>query len=181
MLTEFQKRKFTRMFNALDINGDGGINAKDIELVIARHGEEGAGRATPANMETLAGAYRTWYSGIISLADHDRDGNVTLDEFLAFSDKMTSDEAIYEQIIGKITQMACAILDHDGDGRNDTDDYVRFCRVLRIGDEGAAARWAALSAHRGGQMSVDDMRVVLRDFFSGTDTSAPATNFLGVP
>lgn len=35
MLTPFRIRKFSRMFDALDINGDGGLSAQDIELAVA--------------------------------------------------------------------------------------------------------------------------------------------------
>ncbi|MBK6575389.1 MAG: EF-hand domain-containing protein [Sandaracinaceae bacterium] len=181
MLTSFQVRKFTRMFNALDINSDGALDAEDVELVVGRHATESAGRAEPAHLATLEAAYRAWYGGIIQMADHNQDGKVTLEEFLGFQENLMKDAALYEQIIGAITQMTCTILDHDGDGKNDTDDYVQFSRVLRIGEEGATERWAALSAHRDGLMGVEDIRAVLQDFFQGADESSPATNFLGAP
>ena len=141
MLTSFQVRKFTRMFNALDINSDGALDA-------------------------------------VAVLD---DPRVRIEEFLGFQENLMKDAALYEQIIGAITQMTCTILDHDGDGKNDTDDYVQFSRVLRIGEEGATERWAALSAHRDGLMGVEDIRAVLQDFFQGADESSPATNFLGAP
>lgn len=181
MLTNFQVRKFTRMFNALDINSDGALDPQDVELVVARHATESAGRAAPEQMAKLEAAYRAWYGGIIQMADENKDGKVTLKEFLGFQENLMKDAALYEQIIGAVTQMTCTILDHDGDGKNDSADYVQFSRVLRIGEAGAAERWAALSAHRNGLMGVEDIRAVMQDFFQGEDETSAATNFLGAP
>ena len=101
MLTSFQVRKFTRMFNALDINSDGALDAEDVELVVGRHATESAGRAEPAHLATLEAAYRAWYGGIIQMADHNQDGKVTLEEFLGFQENLMKDAALYEQIIGE--------------------------------------------------------------------------------
>lgn len=179
MLTPFQTRKFTRMFEALDVNVDAALDLEDVSFLMKRFAEQSGGKASAAELDALKAAYTEWYSGIIQMADANKDGKVSLAEFLAFQEKMTTDAALYEQIIGAITKLTCKILDRDGDGLNDTEDYVQFCRVLRIGEAGASERWATLSSKRNGRMSVDDMRGVLDDFYRGTDTNSPATNFLG--
>ncbi len=179
MLTDFQNKKFTRLFDMLDINGDKKINTSDLDLVVKRHGEASGAKPTPERLAKLTATYHAWYSGMIEMADTNRDGNVTIEEFLAFQDKIVNDDALYQQIIGSITQLTCQIIDRDGDGRNDAEDYVSFCEVFRIDVTGARARWAALDENHDGFLNVDDVTLVLRDFFKGSDPNSPATSYFG--
>jgi Ca2+-binding EF-hand superfamily protein len=182
MLTSFQVRKFTRMFNALDINSDGALDAEDVELVVGRHATESAGRAEPAHLATLEAAYRAWYGGIIQMADHNQDGKVTLEEFLGFQENLMKDAALYEQIIGAITQMTCTILDHDGDGK---ERHRRLRAVLpraahrRGGRHREVGR--AVRPPRRPEWVWKTFAPCCRTSSRAPTRSSPATNFLGAP
>ena len=179
MLSDFQKKKFTYLVKVMDPSGDGHIDDKDLELVVQRVAEVRGAGTPAAKLKELSDKYRFMHAGMMSMADTNKSGHVTLDEWLAYLDKVVADKAMYEQLVGALTGLFHELMDHDGDGKNDLADYKSFLRVLRVDEAQAADIFKRLDKNGDGQVTLPELNELLVDFYKGTDPEAPGNYFFG--
>src|SRR5437868_6466249 len=98
MLTDFQKKKLSRLFAVLDADHNNQLERNDYTDVVSNlariHGwVPGSPQYTKA--EAL---YLTIWDKLKGLADQNGDGKVTLEEFLEFHALMLSTPEMYEEL-----------------------------------------------------------------------------------
>src|SRR5947207_11453294 len=169
MLTEFQQRKLTRMFDLYDANKDGYISAADYERV-------GEGFATStgcapgsADYEKLRATYLGFWEQLRQSADADQDGKVTREEFLASYDALL---AMRETIAG-VSQAILQLTDRDGDGKITPSEFS--ANLQAYGVDAPAAAEAFRHLDRDGDGFIDNAELVqnVEEFFFGDDPNAP--------
>jgi Ca2+-binding EF-hand superfamily protein len=127
----------------------------------------------PDRLAEVSEKYRIMYAGMMEMADTNRDGKVTLEEFLAFEDQMLGDRETYDQMAGAITDLYGELLDRNGDGKNDVDDYRAFLETLRVDSSQAAEIFKALDKNGDGQLTRAELQETLLEFYLSNDTGAP--------
>jgi len=176
MLTDFQKTKLSYLFKLVDANQDDRIDNSDLEVLVERLGEMAT---DPDRLAEVSAKYRVMYAGMMEMADTNRDGKVTLEEFLAFEDKMLGDREMYDQMAGAITDLYGELLDRNGDGKNDVDDYRAFLKTLRVDTSQADDIFKALDKNGDGQLTRAELQETLLEFYLSNDTGAPGNSFFG--
>lgn len=180
MLSDLQKRKFTRAFRVLDGDGDGDLRREDFDA-IGNNLAAGLGLAEGSEgRRNLVEAYRAEWEKLLKNADANGDGKIQLDEWLALQDRLVSDKAMFEEIVRSFSASLFQLFDRDRDERVTLDDLKVFWRAYRITDEEAhAAMWRKLDPSGAGYLTREQMRTVNAEFYLSDDPEAPGNYIWG--
>jgi hypothetical protein len=179
MLNDFQTKKFTHMFKLLDRSGDHFIDGADLELTVAALAKVRGLEADAPVLQALLERYRAFHAAMVQMADANKDGKVSLEEHLAYHQAMAEDEATYQGMIPGIAGLFGELLDHDGGGKNDVDDYRLFLRAMRLPEGNAAATFKSLDKNGDGVLSQTELQEILREFFFDATGAAVGNTFFG--
>lgn len=179
MLGDSQKRKFEHLFTRMDANGDGQIDASDLELIVTRVGEVRGPNADASRLAALSEKYRFMHQGMVAMADTDKSGKVSKQEWVAYLDKVVNDQAMYAQVIGALTQLFHQLIDRNGDDKNDVEDYRAFLQVIRADASAADATFGKIDSDGDGELSLENLEVAMKDFFQNDGLGGPGTYFFG--
>lgn len=179
MLSDYQNKKFSHVFKMLDRNGDQHIDKRDLEGIVAALAEVRGLAASSPRVSELLGRYRAMHDAMVSHADTNEDGKVTLREFLDHQQILLDHEDQYRDEVNKIAELFCEILDHDSDGMNDLEDYTMFLRAMRLDESQAKTNFARLDKNGDGQLSQSELKELLQEFYFDKSPGAPGNVFFG--
>jgi Ca2+-binding EF-hand superfamily protein len=178
MLTNLQKRKLTRFFDVWDTDGDGVITTKDPEQVAQN-------LAKLQDLEPGSPEHKGFYSGLMSYqndflktVDMDKSGRVTLEEWLAYHEKMLQDEKRFEGTALMVIEVMFALMDRNGDGKITLEEYGECMKALRIKDL-TDKDLQKLDLNGNGILSKEDVLQLTREFFYSDDPDARGNWALG--
>lgn len=179
MLTDLHERKFTKLFTLHDTNKDGVLEQSDYEqiaqgIVAIRGWDPGAPEAT----ELRARIMRFW-DGVKSKADESGDGRVTIKEFLAYMDQLLTTSGEFSSVMSPIATMVWQTMDRDRDGSVTADDYAQV--YIMRGQDPALAKenFAHIDLDGDGVLSLDELMVMIEQFYKTDDPQHPANWLLG--
>jgi Ca2+-binding EF-hand superfamily protein len=173
MLSELQTRKITRLFNALDADGNGYFEATDLDLLAERLGE---GRS-PEQAAALREMYRKLWE---RSAPHTRDGRIDLDGFLQHQSGLLGSPEAFDNTLRPFTAFMIQVIDSDGDGLLSPAEMEHFYRAYRVGDAALArATFQKLDIDGDGYISREEMAQHIRDFFLSSEETAPGNELFG--
>jgi Ca2+-binding EF-hand superfamily protein len=180
MLTDLQKRKLTRFFNVWDANGDGVITTKDSEQVFQNLAELQDLKPGSPERETLYSGFMAYQNHFIQAVDVDESGSVTLEEWLAYHEKMLQDEASFAGSVLTVIEAMFELMDRNGDGIITLEEYGEWMRAFRIEEQDITEKvFQKLDLDRDGAVSKKEMLELTREFFYSDDPDAPGNWALG--
>ena len=180
MLTDFQIKKLTLLFNFWDYDNSGALRQNDYEAVGRRMAAEREWRPDSLEYQVLQQRLMADWAQLQEFADLNNDDTVTLPEWLAFCDYLLDNEAMYE---ATVTAMASAIIDavdRDGDGALQVEEWATIYRVYGWRDAMVAAQtFATIDTDGDRSVSKDELLKALDEFFQSNDENAPGNYVFG--
>ncbi|GAA1948003.1 EF-hand domain-containing protein [Amycolatopsis minnesotensis] len=174
MASEFQRRKISTVFSALDADHDGFLDESDFEALAARWtGIRGGEQDTPGH-ERLRSIMIGWWAILLASSDLDRDDKVTLDEVLIVVDRLP-------KTIEAVTNTADAMfeaVDENGDGRISEPEYQRMIEAW-TGRTDTGEIFALLDLDGDGSISQAEFAQHWAEFWAGDDPAAPGSSVFG--
>jgi Ca2+-binding EF-hand superfamily protein len=175
MATDFQRRKISGVFGAMDADHDGFLTESDFRALTSRWLElRGTDGSTPEG-EKLAAIMMGWWATLLGASDRDRDGKVTLDEVLDVVDALPKTP-------GAVTGTADAMfeaVDENGDGAITADEYHRLIAAWNGVDTPTEDVFAHLDLDGDGRLSRADFTGHWYEFWAGDDPAAPGSWVFG--
>jgi Ca2+-binding EF-hand superfamily protein len=172
MASDFQRRKISRVFGAMDADHDGFLTESDFRALTARWlALRGTDAAAPAG-EQLAAIMMGWWGTLDDAAGHG--GKVTLDQVLGVVDELP-------KMPGAVTGTAAAMfeaVDENGDGVISAPEYRRMIEAWG-GDTPAGEVFARLDLDGDGRLSRDEFTGHWYEFWAGDDPAAPGSWVFG--
>lgn len=176
MLTDLQKRKFRRAFLAYDRNTDGFI---ELEEFMTGHENLLRGKGLKPSHDTWRvhmTRIEAWWSMHITKADLNKDGQISADEYTIYLEAefgtAGNDPANPPANLTPVVEALWMLLDVDGDGAMNVDDYSSCMQAFGIDDFDTEANFAKLDGNGNGQISKDEATVLIRQFFLSNDDAA---------
>ncbi|MFD5825595.1 EF-hand domain-containing protein [Lentzea sp. NPDC060358] len=165
MASEFQRRKVTPVFEAMDADGDGHLAESDFRALSARWAELGGG-----DEEKLTLVLMGWWEALRSASGGDR---VSLEDVLSVVDALPDNP---EAVFGTADAMFTAA-DADNDDRVSQDEYRAMIRAW-LGHDGPVD-FARLDLDGDGGLSRHEFVQLWMEFWAGDDAEAPGSHAFG--
>jgi Ca2+-binding EF-hand superfamily protein len=179
MLTDFQKRKLTAWFRICDADGNGVLERVDYEKMADRLIAANQLEASSPVAGRIRATYLDGWSRIEKLADADRDGKVTLQEYLSALGAQLADKSIYQRLLQDQAGAIVEMTDHDRDGRIAEGDFVTNLRAYGQAEEPARAAFKKLDRDGDGHLSKEELLAAVEEFFFSEDPAARGNWLLG--
>lgn len=179
MLTELQKKKLPNLFAVQDTDKDGDLEWSDFEeftrnLMTMR----GRSSDSPEYQEMLARCRRYW-DGLQGMAGPSGDQRISLQKWLGYQEQILGTPGMYESFSKPIGQMVWQIMDGDGDGSASPDDYKAIYTWRGLDPQLAAENFKRLDLNGDGLLTLDEIKVLIEQFYRSDDPQQPGNWFFG--
>lgn len=179
MLSDLLIRKYTRLFNILDVDHDGFIGKVDYERVSRLcAGLSGFGAESNESkllVEWFTSAWRRVQSTIPT-----RETNrITLDEYLRIHQSFMVERERFHVGVKPGVEFLFTLADNNGDGRLDEQDLVRIGQAFSIDPLSVSEAHRRIDTDRDGFIDKADMLIRLDEFCFSDDPTAPGNWLLG--
>ncbi|NET41711.1 EF-hand domain-containing protein [Okeania sp. SIO2B3] len=178
MLTELQTKKWIRLFQVYDANGNGVVEKEDFEAIFqnvakARNLTQG----TP-EYDRLHGKFMEDWEHLRKDADKNNNGKVELAEWLEHGERRINNSDMYQTVIDLANQIF-ELLDLNGNGVISVEEYRTFFQSWRIPEELAVEVFPKLDLNGDGGITKDEFVVLVQQFHQSDDPDAPGNLFFG--
>jgi Ca2+-binding EF-hand superfamily protein len=175
MASDFQRRKISGVFAAMDVNGDGFLEQTDFEALTARWiAVRGVEPGSPA-AAGLTAIMMGWWATLLAASDLDRDNKVTLDEVLLVVDRLGT---MLDAVTGTANAMFEAI-DENADGAISADEYRQLIQTWAGRDTGTDETFPLLDQDGDGFLSHAEFTALWTEFWAGDNPNSPGTLVFG--
>ena len=179
MLTELQTRKWTRLFQVYDANGNGTVEQADFEQIF--HNFAAARDLSPGTPEydLLNAKFMEDWEHLRKDADKNNDGKVELEEWLEHGDRRINSPDMYQTVIDLANQ-TFELLDLNGNGVISMEEHKIACRSWRLSEQIAEQIFPKLDLNGDGSISKEEFVELVRQFHHSDNPNDPG-NFLFGP
>ena len=176
MASEFQRRKVSAVFHAMDADHNGYLEESDFKTLTARW--VGIRGWTPGteDYERMRAVMMGWWSALAAMSDADHDDKVSLDELMHVVDQLPAMDA---EVMATADAMFDTI-DQNGDGRIALAEHKQVVRAWKGTDEGVEEVFAELDLNGDGHLSREEFRELWSGFWRGDDPESPSQWVFGL-
>ena len=179
MLTDFQKRKLTVLFDLYDVNKDGFEEQADFELIVQNLATTlGVQAGSPEYNRLYAAHMAVWNNGR-QLVGSPGSQRVTREEHLAGYDRLLSDKDNFLATVGSWSDSLIELSDRDGDGRLSQQEYVANLRSFTVDEAAANEAFRRLDLDGDGYLTHEEISRGVEEFFYSDDPEAPGNWLVG--
>ena len=179
-LTDFQKHKFTLLFNMRDTDGNGVVEAEDFDLVTERVATAKGWSPGTTEYEGYAEFRRTLWERIWKPADVNGDGKIELEEYLNFAQTAMEyyESGRMDELLDQFgrnnlknthIEMVFQGFDTDEDGGIDLEEYRLFLQSRDIDDSLAEVCFRRLDTDGNGVIDLAEFTEHFKAYYSTKD------------
>jgi len=179
-LDNLQDRNLSVVFNALDSDQDGIIDAEDFDLLGQRVCEQVGFGVDSDNGRMVCEGYKELWNQLRQELDTDNDSQVTMAEFAAAYKGNQGDlQGHFSEHLGRITRMMAEEIDTDKDGYITEGEYLKWVSAGIPDQQTVLAGFRQLDTDGDRRISVAELEAGIQQMFLSNDASAPGTSLLG--
>jgi Ca2+-binding EF-hand superfamily protein len=177
MLGQVQRTNLNRVFDTLDLTGDGFISQDDFASLAQRMRSLRPGLDHQLAAE-IDQAFSGWWQHF-STADTDGDGQVSREEFLnAVENGLQKQPGFADQMV-RVSQVTFRAADIEGNGQLTREQVRNIYRAYGVDEEHSAATFERLDRDGDGVITVDEYVQAARDVYLSDDENAPGAVMFG--
>jgi juvenile hormone diol kinase len=178
MLTEFQTKKWTHLFNLYDIDKNGVVTREDFEqkvrTVASLHGlAEGSDGFDEMNTQVMAD-----WNHLQADVDKNGDGKISLVEWLAHGHTRISDDNLYDTVKKEVDAIV-SLFDKDGNGELGHQEYQDLIKAWGVGTDQVELACEKIGLKADQSLSKGRFGELLEEFHKSDDPSSAGNYIFG--
>jgi hypothetical protein len=179
MINSLQRRKLSRTFEFLDIDGDGFIEQGDLVALgtrlLARFDES----KTSPKAQHLATTFDRFWRTLVGELDADHDGRISPEEYQVCIDAAYVDGPHFEQMFRPGIEAVALLCDTNGDGRIELAEFRLVHEAFGIEPAETEAAFRLLDTDSDGSLTVTEFVHAASEFYVGNNPGAAGNSFFG--
>lgn len=179
-MSDLQRKKMTRLFEVMDVNGDGFLEEADYTRRADVFADQRGWAHDSAHYREHLDFNREDWRALREFADRDGDGRVTRDEFLAFAEDLLADLQAVEAYAYTDALLLFKAMDADDDGRITAEEYARYLQIYGLDASLAEDFFRRADLDHDGYITHWELVEAMRDFLLAPHPEA-AGNYLYGP
>jgi Ca2+-binding EF-hand superfamily protein len=178
MLGTIQKTNLNRVFDTLDVTGDGYLDASDFQTLAQRM------RTLRADMDQqtqkdIDKAFTDWWKTFRDASDTDKDGQITRDEFIGAVDRGLQNDPEFIERMVHVSKITFRAADVEGNGRLTPEQVERLYHAFGVNTEYSADTFQRIDSNGDGTVTVEEYVQAAREVYLSNDPTAPGTVMFG--
>ena len=180
MLSEFRKKKMTRVFEMLDLNKNGFLEQSDYErLADNLSASRGIDPASAEGSKIKTKYLAAWATQAGS--NDPKTHRVDLAGWLASRETLLADPKNYAVLVQSLVDQLVEQVDTDRDGKLSFEEYALLFRVYGMDGSRAKTAFTKLDADADGYLSQQELQAAFKDFYYSDDPAATGNWLIGEP
>ncbi len=178
-LSPLQVRKFTTLFAHFDTNGDGVLSEADFRQQAQRIQQSFGWSSDEKRTRFLFEGRSELFQRLASGADKDRDGTVTLAEFLRYFERQLlayRAAGVASPWLVSSCRDLIELIDQDGSRAISVNEYGRLLSAMGS-DADPESTFARLDRNHDGKLTLDELISLSLEFMTSDDPEAPGNFF----
>jgi len=175
-----KNRKFNILFDWFDQGRDGYLTEDDFLQMAALFTALPGGEA-PENTQALRGAFEKWWGLLLAAGDTRGDGRLGREEFLEVMKSSVTAPENFEEAVLTIADAFMRIVDTNGDGSLNFDEYVRMYDGLGLDPAHSSDAFKRLDRDGNNAISYQEFRTAIVEFYLSDNENAQGNWLLGPP
>ncbi|XP_045537286.1 calexcitin-2-like [Papilio machaon] len=178
MVSEFRKKKLLFLHRFFDKDASGAVEKKDFEQAAVNiSNSRGWKQGDAKYKETFDTLLKVW-SDLESVADADKDGAVTVDEWIAMWDAFAQNPSSAHAWQSQYCKFIFQLQDATSDGAIDSEEFSSVCVSFGGSKDQAVTAFQKMSKGKS-TISWAEFQELWREFFAAEDPSAPGNFIFG--
>ncbi|MFJ9854846.1 EF-hand domain-containing protein [Streptomyces sp. NPDC101150] len=179
MIDEMKLRdKYAHRFHTRDVDRDGYVSGEDFAERTRRVARAmGESAHSPRSEAAVAGTLATW-AQTARLAGAEPDASLSREQFIDAYARAYAEGKVAEMVRPSI-EGHVALVDQDGDGMVDEEEFVRGQEAVGMDKETAREAFKRLDTDGNGRLTVDEWTRAVVSYYTTTAPDAPGDLVLG--
>ena len=178
-LTELQTRKIDLLFDQIDENRNGELEIQDVQgfgtRILKSFGEGLGSEKAQTLFKTFMGIWET----ICAEMDTNKDGKISRAEFRSGMDSAFVDGGKYDVIFRPATQAVLDLCNANDKGEMPFGEFLKLQNGFGTTPADSKAAFVALDRDHNGSLSVDELVVAAKQFYTSDDPNAVGNALFG--
>lgn len=174
-----KEKKFRRLFEVFDANGNGFLDMNDAVLIMDRFRNE-FNWPTGGNSDTkFRAAFLKIWTKLFREADTNHDRQVSLEEFLNYYEEVTSNDLNFYTYLKPFLDELFPAIDQNHDGILSRENYLAFYRACDNSEEEAEKAFSMMDINHDGVISHLEFYTMFYQFHMSRNPRHPSRHFFG--
>ena len=179
MLTEFQKKKITHLFQFFDADGNNNVEAEDMDIIVENFAKIFNWEMGDDNSRNFGGAFKKYWRKLMMVSDTDDNDKISLSEFLQAYERTLVNDETYEQFVKPFLDNIFPLIDTNKDDKLQLSEFTKLYQGFRNPVENAQKVFNLLDINGDGVLSKEEVYQHFYDFHFSQDIEKPANAFFG--
>jgi len=178
MLGTIQKTNLNRVFDTLDVTGDGHLDASDFQSLAQRMHTLRPNMDAPLQQE-IDKAFTDWWETFRDATDTDHDGRIERDEFLGAVERGLQNDPKYVERMVEVSKVTFRAADVEGDGQLTSEQVERLYHAFGVDTAYSADTFHRIDTDGSGSITIEEFVQAAREVYLSNDPSAPGAVMFG--
>lgn len=179
MLTEFQKKKITHLFQFFDADGNNNVEAEDMDIIVENFAKIFNWEMGDDNSRNFGSAFKKYWRKLMMVSDTDDNDKISLSEFLQAYERTLVNDETYEQFVKPFLDNIFPLIDTNKDDKLQLSEFTKLYQGFRNPVENAQKVFNLLDINGDGVLSKEEVYQHFYDFHFSQDIEKPANAFFG--
>ena len=179
MLTEFQQRKFVKLFSMYDTTHNGMLAHQDFEKIVERITNLRNWSRRSPRYQILDNKYKYQWKQLIKKADKAHNQEISLEEWLDYHETVLNNQNRYHDEVQSLMEIVVEAFDENEDGKLTQQDWGKFLSVYSVSPVYTQFVFPTLDVNQNGFLTKEEVLKLIFEFYHSDAPNIRANSLFG--